>query len=137
MSAQTTSHGAREDEVTTAGGHGAREGEPAATGAQSPPLGISEGSPGRDDLLRCLAAMERTHPLAASCLKAICNHEEFVALMADLAALSASGALEQAPKPGERRLADGESYTGGGLRAAVKAGPSRRSFAPGAGRKHL
>ena len=63
MSAQTTSHGAREDEVTTAGGHGAREGEPAATGGP-PPLGISEGSPGRDDLLRCLAAMERTHPLA-------------------------------------------------------------------------
>ena len=53
------------------------------------PLLISEGSPGRDDLLRCLAAMERTHPLAASCLKAIANHEEFVALMADLAALSA------------------------------------------------
>ena len=80
--------------MTTAGGHGAREGEPAATGAQSPPLlGISEGSPGRDDLLRCLAAMERTHPLAASCLKAIANHEEFVTLMADLAALSASGAL--------------------------------------------
>ena len=121
MSAQTASHGAREDEVTTAGGHGAREGEPAATGGPPPPLLISEGSPGRDDLLRCLAAMERTHPLAASCLKAIATHEEFVALMADLAALSASGALEQAPKPGERLLADGESYTGGGLRAAVEA----------------
>ena len=121
MSAQTTSRGAREGEVATADGQVAREGEPAATGAPPPLLGISEGSPGRDDLLRCLAAMERTHPLAASCLKAICNHEEFVALMADLAALSASGALEQAPKPGERRLADGESYTGGGLRAARSA----------------
>jgi hypothetical protein len=56
--------------VTT---HGTQEQDAAAA---PPPLLINEGSPGRDDLLRCLAAMERTHPLAASCLKAIANHGE-------------------------------------------------------------
>ena len=71
-------------------------------------------------LLRCLAAMERTHPDAASILKSkLLSEQPCTTLLADWEALSASGELSSAPKPQAWQLKDGTQYTEGDLRVAV------------------